>query len=78
MAWGAKAEDYAVALSALLGRNPLTSTACFHAQQCAEKYLKGLLVSRGITFPKAHDLIFLRPMRESRNPGTGRRRPPYE
>lgn len=32
---------------------------CFHAQQCAEKYLKALLVSRSIDFPKTHDLRFL-------------------
>lgn len=29
---------------------------CFHAQQCAEKYLKALLVFRSIDFPKTHDL----------------------
>ena len=28
----------------------------FHAQQCAEKYLKALLVWKGIPFPKTHDL----------------------
>jgi HEPN domain-containing protein len=32
---------------------------CFHAQQCAEKYLKALLVSRSIDFPKTHDLRYL-------------------
>ena len=31
-------------------------TVCFHAQQCAEKYLKALLVSTGIDFPKMHDI----------------------
>ena len=34
-------------------------TVCFHAQQCAEKYLKALLVAEGIEFPKTHDLIIL-------------------
>ena len=29
---------------------------CFHAQQLAEKYLKALLVHKGIDFPKTHDL----------------------
>jgi len=28
----------------------------YHAQQCAEKYLKALLVQRGIVFPRTHDL----------------------
>ena len=34
-------------------------TVCFHAQQCAEKYLKGLLVSLGVRFRRTHDLGFL-------------------
>jgi len=33
-----------------------TDTVCFHAQQCAEKYLKALLVLDGIDFPKTHDI----------------------
>ena len=35
---------------------------CFHCQQSAEKYLKALLVERGIAFPKTHrleDLLLL-------------------
>ncbi len=31
-------------------------TVCFHCQQCAEKYLKGLLVLHDIQFSKTHDL----------------------
>ena len=31
-------------------------TVCFHSQQCAEKYLKSLLVLKQIHFPKTHDL----------------------
>ncbi len=34
-------------------------TVCFHCQQCAEKYLKALLISRGIVFPRTHDLVVL-------------------
>jgi len=34
-------------------------TICFHAQQCAEKYLKALLVSQSLDFPKTHDLRIL-------------------
>jgi HEPN domain-containing protein len=31
-------------------------TAAFHAQQCAEKYLKALLAFKGVDFPKTHDI----------------------
>ena len=34
-------------------------TVCFHAQQCAEKYLKALLISNGVAAPKSHDLRLL-------------------
>ncbi len=33
-----------------------TDTVCFHAQQTVEKYIKSLLVLRGIDFPKTHDI----------------------
>lgn len=36
-----------------------TDTVCFHCQQCAEKYLKAILVYRGVAFPKTHDLVLL-------------------
>ena len=52
-------EDYALALSALRRKRPLTYGACFHAQQCAEKYPKAALVARAQTFPKVHDLVAL-------------------
>lgn len=29
---------------------------CYHAQQCAEKYIKGFLVSRLIDFPYTHSI----------------------
>jgi HEPN domain-containing protein len=32
---------------------------CFHYQQCAEKYLKGLMEEVGLTVPKTHDLLDL-------------------
>ena len=35
------------------------SVICFHAQQCAEKYMKALLLWRDIAFPKTHDLAKL-------------------
>ena len=55
--WFRKAED-----DLLVIKNNLLSTevpidaCCFHAQQAAEKYLKGYLVSKLVIFPKTHDL----------------------
>lgn len=37
-------------------------TVCFHAQQCAEKYVKALLVLHSVPFPKIHDLLELLPL----------------
>lgn len=36
--------------------DPNYDLACFAAQQCAEKYLKGRLVEAGVRFRKTHDL----------------------
>lgn len=38
---------------------PSYDGVCFHAQQCAEKYLKGYLQENNIGFPKTHDLVVL-------------------
>jgi HEPN domain-containing protein len=40
-------------------RNPNYDAICFHAQQCAEKYLKARLVEADISFGKVHDLVAL-------------------
>jgi HEPN domain-containing protein len=59
-AWVARAEeDFIVARSSMSRKKPLTYSTCFHAQQCAEKYLKALLVDRKTVFPKTHDLLLL-------------------
>src|SRR3990172_2923200 len=59
-AWAASAEeDFVLARTALQRKKPLVSGACFHAQQCAEKYMKALLISKGADFPKTHDLLML-------------------
>jgi len=42
-----------------LGKECPTDTVCFHAHQCAEKYLKAILVLHGISFPRTHDLVAL-------------------
>ena len=40
-------------------KHPNYDSLCFHAQQCAEKYLKARLEEGGIAFPKTHDLPLL-------------------
>ena len=41
--WFRKAErDLETAKRVIEGENPMTDIACFHIQQSAEKYLKGL------------------------------------
>ena len=37
-------------------KNPNLDGACFHAQQCIEKYLKARLQEAAIPFPRTHDL----------------------
>jgi HEPN domain-containing protein len=60
LAWVARAEeDFALARVAIRRRQPFVSGACFHAQQCAEKYMKALLISKSAEFPKTHDLLLL-------------------
>ncbi|MBI3324142.1 MAG: HEPN domain-containing protein [Candidatus Omnitrophica bacterium] len=59
--WVGKAEeDFAVVQTLVRKRRPAVHDAvCFHAQQCAEKYLKALLTRERIAFPKTHDLLDL-------------------
>jgi HEPN domain-containing protein len=60
LAWVARAEeDLALARSALRRKLPLTYGATVHAQQCAGKYLKALLVAQGQAFPRTYDLAAL-------------------
>jgi len=64
-AWIVRAEeDIMMARSAIRRKQPLPYSACFHAQQCAEKYLKALLVSKKVIFPKTHDLLLLQALCE--------------
>lgn len=59
--WIDKAEgDFATATRELRARKtPNYDAACFHAQQCAEKYLKARLQEAGIQFRRTHDLTTL-------------------
>ena len=56
--WVAKAEgDFASACREFHARKaPNYDAACFHAQQCVEKYVKGIMQGSGIPFGKTHDL----------------------
>lgn len=56
--WVAKAEgDHVTARRELRARRrPNYDAACFHAQQCAEKYLKALLQEEGLPIPRTHNL----------------------
>jgi HEPN domain-containing protein len=56
--WVKKAEgDFGTAQRELRARkSPNFDSACFHAQQCVEKYLKARLQESGIAFPYTHDL----------------------
>ena len=58
--WMKKADaDLDMAGRALRGKRKYPDLCCYHAQQAAEKYLKALLVERGVEFPKTHDLVLL-------------------
>ncbi len=52
-------EDYQLARLSQQRKIPLTYGATFHAQQCAEKYIKSLLILQQVAFPRTHDLAAL-------------------
>ncbi|MCC7202484.1 MAG: HEPN domain-containing protein [Nitrospirae bacterium] len=62
-AWFKKAEnDLSTAEHTMTMNDPPYDTVCFHAQQCAEKYIKGFLTFHEIDFPRTHsieDLVLL-------------------
>ena len=56
-AWLAKADmDLRAAVHELTATPPFTADAVFHAQQAAEKAMKGFLVWHDVPFRKTHDL----------------------
>jgi HEPN domain-containing protein len=59
--WIDKAEgDWSTLMREFRARkNPNYDAVCFHAQQCAEKYLKARLQEASIPFKKIHDLKIL-------------------
>jgi len=59
--WIAKAEgDYRTACRELaVEQDPNHDAVCFHAQQCVEKLMKALLISRQIHPGRTHNLLYL-------------------
>ncbi len=57
MEWVKKAEqDWVLAEQGIQSKVPVHDGVCFHCQQCAEKYLKGLMEEIGLSIPKTHFL----------------------
>lgn len=59
--WTRKAEDNYISALTLARRRsrPVPDVVCNQCQQCAEKYLKALLVRYQLDLPKIHDLLQL-------------------
>ena len=59
--WVAKADNDYFSADILLHsvEVPIVDTACFHCQQCAEKYLKAFLQEHRIRFERTHILADL-------------------
>ncbi|MEK7786863.1 MAG: HEPN domain-containing protein, partial [Chloroflexota bacterium] len=54
--WLLKAESDIANAQMCLAANQALDTACFHAQQAAERYLKAYLIANDIDFPFIHNL----------------------
>jgi HEPN domain-containing protein len=54
--WFLKADSDLNTARLMVESNGPYDTACFHAQQAVEKYLKGLLAFRGAPFHRTHNL----------------------
>ena len=75
-AWFAKADDDLETARRVLGpERPLPAIACYHAQQCAEKYLKGYLVAHDVPFRFVHELGYLINLCADLNPAFADLRP---
>ena len=71
--WVRKAEaDFRAATTLSRATDPLHDVVCFHCQQCAEKYLNGLMEELALPIPKIHDLGDLLPALRPHHPSLGR------
>jgi HEPN domain-containing protein len=59
--WVEKADNDFHSANLLLtaGEFPIADAACFHCQQCAEKYLKAFLQEHMVRFERTHSLTLL-------------------
>jgi len=57
--WFQLADNDELAGETLLKENVAPSTVCFLSQQCAEKYLKGLMAFKNIDIVRVHDFAQL-------------------
>ena len=55
----AEADFFTAQMSYRARKHSNPDAACFHAQQCAEKYLKARMEEAGLTVPKTHNLYAL-------------------
>lgn len=68
--WLQRAEEDLLVARELMERDRLSyNPVGFHAQQAAEKFLKGLLTRHQIPFPKTHDIEELLTLAERGTPG---------
>ncbi len=66
--WLLKADGDLSVASLCLDSHRAFDSACFHAQQAAEKFLKAYLICYGIRFPFVHDLDQLIDLCATRDP----------
>lgn len=69
--WIEKAEgDFIVTQKMIRARKqPVYDAVCYHAQQCAEKYLKAFLQEKGEKVPYTHELLDLLSLCQEIDPG---------
>jgi HEPN domain-containing protein len=67
--WIAKAEGDWRVLMLASEREGMKDAVLFHAQQCAEKYLKAALIAHGVTVQKTHVLLDLSVQLSTFDPG---------
>jgi HEPN domain-containing protein len=65
--WAEKAEgDFLTANREMAAPDrPNYDAVCFHVQQCVEKLMKAVLISKGVMPPRTHDLIRLNDLLQS-------------
>lgn len=69
--WIAKAEgDFRTAAREIeVEADPNYDAVCYHAQQCIEKLMKALLIAKGLSAPRTHDLAYLASLLAPAYPG---------